>query len=157
MLPYFLILLVFLVDRLSKGWATSYLAEHGPTQFNSFFSIQETYNKGIAFGMFQGAGPAVGWLTVVIVIGLFIYLVRLPKGDKLMRIGLALIIGGALGNMVDRVTVGEVLDFIATPFRSSIFNVADIAINVGMVIVILATVGAMLNAKKRNLAGFRPE
>ncbi len=153
MLPYILILLVFLADRLSKGWATSYLREYGPTQFNTFISIQETYNRGIAFGMLQGVGPLVGWVTVVIVFGLLIYLIRLPKDERLLRIGLALIIGGALGNMFDRVTVGEVLDFIATPFRSNVFNVADIAINIGMIIVVLATTGSILRARKRNLAG----
>ena len=52
----------------------------------------------------------------------------------LLRIGLALIIGGALGNMVDRIVAGEVLDFIVTPLRSGVFNLADVCINVGMVI-----------------------
>lgn len=152
MLPYILILLVFLADRLSKWWAAAYLSEHGPTQINAYFSIQETYNKGIAFGMFQGAGPIVGWLTIAVVVGLFIYLVRVPKEEKLMKIGLALIIGGALGNMIDRITVGQVLDFIETPLRSSIFNVADMAINVGMVIVVLATIWSTLRAREQDLA-----
>lgn len=150
MWTYIIILLVFLADRLSKRWAASYLSEYGPTQFSAYFSIQETYNKGIAFGMFQGAGPLVGWLTIAVIVGMFVYLVRLPKEEKLLRIGLALIIGGALGNMIDRITVGQVLDFIETPFRSSIFNVADIAINVGMVIIVLATIWSTLRARKQN-------
>ena len=149
--PYFIILLVFLADRLSKQWATSYLTEHGPAQINAYFSIQETYNEGIAFGMFQGIGPLIGWLTIAVVAGLFIYLVCLPKKDRLTKIGLALIIGGALGNMVDRVTTGRVLDFIETPLRSSIFNVADIAINVGMITVILATIWSAFRAIEQNL------
>lgn len=152
MFPLFLILVVFAADRLSKRWAFSFLSEHGPTQINAYLSIQETYNKGIAFGMFQGAGPYIGWLTIVVVIGMFIYLLRLPKSEKLTRIGLALIIGGALGNMVDRVMTGEVLDFIVTPLRSSVFNVADIAINVGMAITILATVLSVQRARKQDLA-----
>jgi signal peptidase II len=151
-LPYILILLVFLADRLSKRWAAAYLGEHGPTQFNAYFSIQETYNRGIAFGMFQGVGPLVGWLTVAVVVGMFIYLARLPKEEKLMRVGLALIIGGALGNMIDRVTVGQVLDFIETPFRSGIFNVADVAINAGMVIIVLASIWSTLRARIQNPA-----
>lgn len=151
MLPYILILLVFLADRLSKRWATSYLSEHGPTQFNTYFSIQETYNEGIAFGMFQGVGPLIGWLTIAVVAGMFIYLVRLPKEERLTKIGLALIIGGALGNMVDRLIFGRVLDFIVTPLRASIFNVADIAINAGMITVILATIWSAYRARKQNL------
>jgi signal peptidase II len=151
MFPYVLILLVFLADRLSKRWALSFLNEHGPTQINNFISIQESYNMGIAFGMAQGIGAQIGWLTIVVVAGLFIYMVRLPQDQWLTRIGLALIIGGALGNMVDRLTRGEVLDFIVTPLRFAIFNVADIAINAGMVVIIVATVWSIRGARKPDL------
>lgn len=150
-LPFALILLVFLADRFSKSWALSFLSEHGPTRINSFISIQESYNMGIAFGMAQGIGAQIGWLSVVFVAGMFIYMVRLPEDEWLTRIGLALIMGGALGNMIDRLTKGEVLDFIVTPLRFSIFNIADIAINVGMVIVLLATVRSIRRERKHDL------
>lgn len=146
MLPYILILLAFAADRLSKLWAATYLAENGPTQVHSLLTLYPTYNQGIAFGLLQGIGPIVGWLSIVIVIGLFIYLVRVPRSQWLLRIGLALIIGGAMGNLIDRVTAGQVLDFIQTPIRPSIFNVADIMINVG---VVLSLLGALL--QKRGL------
>ena len=150
MLPYFfLILIVFLADRFSKWWAISYLNEHGPTQFGMLLSIQETYNRGIAFGLFQGIGPLVGWLTIAVVVGMFVYLVRLPKEEKMVKIGLVLLIGGAMGNLVDRITVGRVLDFIETPLRSGIFNVADVAINLGMIIILLATIWSMLRSRSR--------
>lgn len=51
-----------------------------------------------------------------------------------IRAGMALIIGGALGNMVDRITMGQVLDFIATPIRPGIFNIADVMINIGILL-----------------------
>jgi len=156
MFPYFLIILTFLADRFSKWWATSYLMEHGPTRINGLFSIQETYNRGIAFGMFQGIGPIIGWLTIAVVVGMFIYLVRLPKEEKLVRIGLALLIGGALGNLVDRIMVGQVLDFIETPLRSGIFNVADVAINLGMIIILLGTIWSMLRSRKQKLVEAPP-
>jgi signal peptidase II len=149
MIPYILIILAFLADRLSKQWAASFLSDHGPTQINAYLTIRETYNKGIAFGMFQGAGPLVGWFTIAVVAVMFVYLVRLPQEERFIKIGLALIIGGALGNMIDRVTVGQVLDFIETPFRSGIFNVADMAINVGMVIIILGTILSMVRARNQ--------
>ena len=88
--------------------------------------------------MFQGVGPLVGWLSLIVVFGLLIYLTRIPRSMWLLRIGIALIIGGALGNLVDRVIAGEVLDFIQTPIRPGIFNVADIMINVGVVLSLLA-------------------
>ncbi len=141
MLPYILILLAFAVDRLSKLWAATYLAENGPTQVHSLITLYPTYNQGIAFGLLQGIGPIVGWISIVIVIGLFIYLIRIPRSQWLLRIGLALIIGGAMGNLIDRVTAGQVLDFIQTPIRPGIFNVADIMINVG---VVLSLLGALL-------------
>ncbi len=155
--PYLLlILLVFLADRLSKLWAIAYLNAYGPTQINGLLSIQETYNRGIAFGMFQGIGPAVGWLTIAIVAGMFIYLLRLPREEKLIKVGLALIIGGAMGNLIDRVMVGQVLDFIETPLRSGIFNIADVAINLGMILVILATVLSLLHSRDQDAAEASP-
>ncbi|RMH00372.1 MAG: signal peptidase II [Chloroflexi bacterium] len=137
---YILILLAFLADRFSKLWAVNYLAEYGTTRFNALFTLRETYNRGIAFGLFQGVGPIVGWLTILVVLGLFVYVHTLPVNMRLMRWGLALVIGGALGNLLDRVTVGQVLDFIESPLRPGIFNVADVMINLGM---ILTLVGAI--------------
>jgi signal peptidase II len=144
MFPYILILLAFAADRLSKQWAATYLAENGPTQVHSLLTLYPTYNQGIAFGLLQGIGSLVGWLSIAIVIGLFFYLVRVPRSQWLLRIGLALIIGGAMGNLLDRVTAGQVLDFIQTPIRPGIFNVADILINVG---VVLSLLGALLQKR----------
>ena len=139
MRPFFLILLAFLADRVSKWWAAAYLSEHGPTRFNSLLTIQETYNRGIAFGMFQGIGPAVGWLTIGLVVMLIVYLIKLPKQQMLPRVGISILIGGALGNLVDRIGAGEVLDFIVTPLRPGIFNVADVMIYLGMILLVIGT------------------
>jgi signal peptidase II len=136
---YFVMVLAFLADRFSKWWAAAYLAEHGITRLNSWLTIREAYNRGIAFGLFQGIGPIVGWLTLLFLIGLFIYLLRLPKQAWLLRLGLAVIIGGALGNLVDRIFVGEVLDFIQTPLRQGIFNVADVMIHLGVILTFLGS------------------
>lgn len=141
MLPYVLILLAFTADRFSKLWAVSFAADNGITRINSLLSFHPTYNRGIAFGLLQGIGPAMGWISIVIVAFLFVYMVRTPKSMGLLRIGLALIIGGAIGNLVDRVTAGQVLDFIQTPLRPGIFNVADVMINLG---VLLSVAGVFL-------------
>ena len=145
MLPYVLILLAFAADRLSKLWAADFAAENGVTHINSLISFHPTYNRGIAFGLLQGIGPVMGWISIVIVIFLFVYMVRTPKSMTLLRIGLALIIGGAVGNLIDRVTAGQVLDFIQTPLRPGIFNVADVMINLG---VLLSVAGVFLQRPK---------
>jgi signal peptidase II len=145
MLPYVLILLAFAADRLSKLWVADFAAENGFIQINSLISFHPTYNRGIAFGLLQGIGPAMGWISIAIVIFLFVYMVRTPKSMTLLRIGLALIIGGAVGNLIDRVTTGQVLDFIQTPLRPGIFNVADVMINLG---VLLSVAGVFLQRPK---------
>ena len=145
--PYALIVIVFLADRLTKLWALQFIAENGPTVINRFLSIHETYNRGIAFGLFQGIGPLVGWLTIGVVGFMFVILVKTPLSDRLMRWGLALIIGGALGNQVDRLVAQQVLDFIRIPIWNGYLNVADIAINAGMALLIVSMI----------LAYFRPQ
>lgn len=142
---YLVMLLAFMADRFSKWWVGAYLAENGPTHVTSWLTIREVYNRGIAFGLFQGVGPVVGWLTLLLLLGLFVYLVRLPRQAWLMRLGLAVLIGGAMGNLVDRIFAGVVLDFIETPLRQGVFNVADVLIHLG---VILAILGSWLYDKK---------
>ncbi len=138
-MPYALILIAFLADRFSKQWAAAYYAEHGSTTFHPLFHLSQTYNRGISLGLFQGIGPLIGWLTIGVVVGLFVYLWRLPREMWLLRGGLAILIGGALGNLVDRITVGQVLDFIETPLLPSIFNAADVMVYIGMFLVLIAS------------------
>ena len=141
MLPYLLILLAFAADRLTKWWVANSFQVHSDTRISSFFTVHPTYNSGIAFGLLQGIGPTIGWLSIAVVIGLAIYLVRLPRSMWLLRMGLALLIGGALGNLIDRVTAGQVLDFIQTSIRPGVFNIADVMIQVG---VLLSLAGSLL-------------
>jgi signal peptidase II len=149
MLPFFMILLAFGLDRLSKWWAAAYLVEQGPTEIHPFLTLYPVYNRGIAFGVAQGIGPIVGWLSVGVVLALLIYLARLPRSMSLMRMGLALLIGGALGNLVDRITAGQVLDFIATPLRPGVFNFADVMIYAG---IFLAVAGAIFQRADKTVA-----
>ena len=147
MLPYILILLAFLADQLSKRWAMAFLDQYGVTRIHPLLTVRETYNEGIAFGMFQGIGPLVGWLTIAVVIGLFLYLTRLPAEQRLLRAGLAILIGGALGNLIDRVMTGRVLDFLETPLRPGIFNLADTFIYLGISLIFLGSLFASQSEK----------
>ncbi len=149
-MPYLIIIIVaFFIDRLSKLWAADFAAENGITELHPLLTIHATYNRGIVFGMFQGIGPVVGWLTILVIIVLFIYLMRAPKELWLMRLGLAILIGGALGNLVDRIFAGQVLDFIQTPFRQGIFNAADVLIYVGIGLTILGSILQKSEEKKK--------
>lgn len=136
---YLLTIVAFALDRLSKWWAANYLFEHGPLQIHDLLILRVTTNRGMVFGLAQGAGSFMGWISLLIIGGLLIYLIRLPAGARLMRAGLAILIGGALGNLIDRLMAGEVLDFITTPLLPWVFNVADVFINGGMAIFIIAT------------------
>lgn len=149
-IPYsILIVAIFLADQLSKRWAAAYLADRGPATFGRYFDLVEAHNRGIGFGLFQGSGPVVGWLTIGIVVAMWIWMVRTPASRWITRLGIALIIGGALGNMVDRIAAGQVLDFISTPFWPRIFNIADVAIRGGVLVVIL---GFFVPREERSLA-----
>lgn len=138
MIPYLLIILAFAADRVTKWWAAENLVEFRPVEVNEFLTLHATYNRGVAFGMLQGIGPIIGWLSTLIVLGLLVHMIRTPKRFWLLRLGLAMIIGGALGNMIDRITAGKVLDFIQVAFLPGIFNISDVLVNVGMVVSLVA-------------------
>ena len=70
LVAFLIILLAFAADRLAKVWVAAFLAENGTTRINDLFTLTETYNRGLAFGTFQGIGFIVGWLSVIVVLGL---------------------------------------------------------------------------------------
>lgn len=93
-------------------------------------------NEGIAFGLFQGVPQLFTVTALLIVAGaIYVYLYQMPAGDRLLPVLLGLIVGGALGNVIDRVRFGYVVDFIKTlGGRFPVFNVADSAVVVGILI-----------------------
>ncbi len=139
LLYYLLMIVVFAADRLTKLWLADYLTQNGPVAITDWLTFYLTYNRGVAFGMFQGVGQVVGWLTLIVLVFMVGYLRQLPSKMWLMRLGLALVVGGAAGNLVDRITTGEVVDFIALSFFPWVFNLADIAVNGGMIIALLGS------------------
>ena len=133
------VILVVLVDRLTKIFFTSLLApsESLPVIKNVFhFSL--VHNTGIAFGLFRDNG-AVFLVIPVIAIGLLIYNIyyyhKFGELDRLYIVAFSLILGGAIGNLIDRIILGYVIDFI--DFRIwPVFNVADSAITLGASIIL---------------------
>ncbi len=133
--------LVVVADYATKAamMAAFHPGEERP--FTSFFSLVLTFNTGAAFSMFAGADGWQRWLfaavavTAAIVIG---WLLR-RGGSAPYCLGLALILGGALGNLYDRLTIGKVVDFLLVHYERwawPAFNVADSAITIGAALLI---------------------
>lgn len=90
-------------------------------------------NSGAAFGILQGAGPLLVMTSVIGMAAIIIYLFNPGFAHPIMRLGLALMLGGAVGNLIDRVKDGEVVDFIKVP-NFPAFNIADSAITIGVLL-----------------------
>ncbi len=114
-----------------------------------FFNLTRIHNTGAAFGMLNSAdlpmkAVILGLVATLALIGLAMYAASLPEDQKLTRLGLSLIIGGAGGNLIDRITAGYVVDFVDVVFGTWhfwAFNVADAAITVGVALMILDLLG----------------
>jgi signal peptidase II len=112
-------------------------------------SLTRVHNTGAAFGMLNGADfpyktLVVGLIATAALSGLAMYAATLDAGQRLSRLGLALIIGGAAGNLIDRIAYGYVLDFVDAYYGNWhfwAFNVADAAISVGVALMILDILG----------------
>ncbi|MSP22990.1 MAG: signal peptidase II [Dehalococcoidia bacterium] len=131
--------LVVLCDQLTKSFIRSRLVEgEAWPVLGSLLSISHVENSGAAFGILQGAGVFLLLTTVIGVAALCAYLFCVPMGSRWYTLSLALILGGAVGNFIDRVTRGTVTDFI-DPTHYPAFNIADSAIVVGVGVLILAT------------------
>ena len=103
------------------------------------------YNTGAAFGIFQGFGGIFTIIAVFVSIAIIYYFPRVPAEDWTLRIAMGLQMGGALGNMIDRLTQGYVVDFISIG-NFAVFNVADSSITVGVLILLL---GVYLQERKK--------
>lgn len=141
---YALALLIIVLDQLAKGMAEQYLEYGRPLVLTSWFNLTLQYNPGAAFSFLSDAG---GWqryffsaIAVVISAILVVWLYRLPATQRLLPLSLALILGGAIGNLWDRVVLGHVVDFISVHYGGYFFpafNIADSAITVGAALMIL--------------------
>lgn len=137
-------LLVIVLDQATKAVASAYLGLHEPVAIIPMFNLTLLHNTGAAFSFLGNAGGWQRWLFVVIALavssGLVWWLRQLPRTDTWLAIALALVLGGALGNVWDRVYLGYVVDFIDVYYGSHhwpAFNVADSAISVGAVMLLL--------------------
>jgi signal peptidase II len=138
-------LLVIVADRVVKLWITHHFAPAERVHVLKVLDIILTYNTGAAFSFLADASGWQRWLFVLLALGvsaaLIVWMRRLNAGvHGLLACGLALIVGGALGNMIDRLTTGRVVDFIHVHWGRAYFpafNIADSAITIGAALLLL--------------------
>ncbi|RWA71362.1 signal peptidase II [Mesorhizobium sp.] len=139
--PYALLVVAAIaLDQWIKQLVESGLAFQEKLDILPFLALFRTYNTGIAFSMFSSFGDTGLVVIAALVVAFVLYLaVRTPAGHVIARIGFTLIVGGALGNLIDRAIYGHVIDYILfhTPIWSfAVFNLADAFISVGAALVV---------------------
>ena len=135
---------VVALDRLTKLFAVDRLDLGEVYTVVPGFNLALVLNRGAAFGFLADSGGWQRWFFVMV--GLAITLLRQGQASKLLRLGLTLILGGALGNIIDRVSQGYVIDFVDLHWQVwhwPAFNVADVGITMGALIVLLDVFGSM--------------
>ncbi len=135
---------VILLDQITKLMASAWLEEYVQYPVLSWFNLALTHNTGAAFSFLSDAAGWQRWFFIVlsIVVSAFIlvWLKRLRPGEHWTAAALALILGGAIGNLIDRIAYGHVIDFIQWHYQQfywPTFNIADSAISVGAAILII--------------------
>ena len=133
---------VIAADQLTKAAILATLRDGRGWDVTGFFSLVLTYNTGAAFSFLASASGWQRWLLAAIAVGAAIVIVALLRrgGNALYCAGLALILGGALGNLVDRLVLGKVVDFLLFHYADwayPAFNVADSAITTGAALLIV--------------------
>ncbi|MBQ7659963.1 MAG: signal peptidase II [Alphaproteobacteria bacterium] len=142
-LGLFVALFVLIADQVSKYFVFKFIFENGsPFEVCPYFNIVTAFNKGVSFSMFQGGGV---WSRVVLValallVVAFLFYWLAKEKSRFVQICLALIIGGALGNVTDRLRLGAVYDFLDFHFGAyhwPAFNLADTFICIGAFLIVI--------------------
>lgn len=135
---YSVSLAIFFLDQLTKHWALDFFEPFERLSVLPFFDLILTFNTGAAFSLLADAG---GWqqvLFIVLGIAVNLYLIfaiwRMKPDEKLLCWAFALVLGGSMGNLHDRMVMGKVVDFLlvhAGSFHFPVFNLADCAVSIG--------------------------
>ena len=134
-------MVVVIVDQATKAWAVTTLADGPIVIIDGVLNLRLFFNTGASFSLFAKGGAIIGLVVIGVVI--MIFLALREAGHRLDAIALGLVLGGAIGNLLDRLFRGSgfldgaVVDFINVPFFAT-FNVADIAINIGVGLLLIA-------------------
>jgi signal peptidase II len=145
-----IVLVVLVLDQVTKAVVRNQFALHdGVPVIPGLFNLTRVHNTGAAFGMLNSVNfpfktAALSVVAAGALVGLAFFAASLPAAQRLSRVGIALIIGGAAGNLIDRIALGYVTDFVDVYWQGWhfwAFNVADAAITVGVALMILDMLG----------------
>lgn len=128
-------LLVYVLDRITKTLAVKNMVQgESAALIPNIFHITLTYNSGTAFGLLKDRNTLLLWFSLAVIIFIVSYIWKNRRDtDRGISLSLGLILGGALGNLTDRIRLGYIIDFI--DFRVwPVFNIADSAITIGLII-----------------------
>ncbi len=132
---------VLAFDQATKQYALEAFSPIEPIAVLPFLDLTLTWNRGVSFGLFgSGALPAVLFIGVALIISAFLLWQMLKAPAWVATLGYALIVGGAVGNVIDRAIYGAVIDFLLLHWRSwswPVFNVADMSITFGVVLILI--------------------
>lgn len=147
--------LIVALDLWTKSLATESLTLYRPVEMTSWLNMMLAHNYGAAFSFLSDAGGWQRWLFTglasVVTLVLIAWLFRLPPGDKLTSAALCLIIGGAVGNLIDRIINGYVVDFIDVYYQDwhwPAFNLADSAITGGVILLLIEGLVQSVSAQR---------
>ena len=151
MKKFLIFFLLVVIDIISKKYVYNLIDLNSFVPLTFFIDLTHIHNFGISFGLFSGLISP--WFLVIIglIVTIFIYYLMFSASDIIEEWGLLLIITGALGNIIDRSINGYVIDFIYLHYGSfywPAFNIADIYITIGIMMIIL---NVIINFKKRKL------
>ncbi len=135
---------IIVLDLWTKQIASDALTLYRPVELTSWLNMTLAHNYGAAFSFLSDAGGWQRWLFTglasVVTMVLVVWLLRLPANEKLTAAALSLVIGGAIGNLIDRIENGYVVDFIDVFYRDHhwpAFNLADSAISCGVILLLV--------------------
>jgi signal peptidase II len=134
---------VIVLDQLTKAWIAATFQLGDARMVTPFFDIVRAHNRGAAFSFLNDASGWQRWFFIglgVVAAGFIVWMLKRHGGQRVFGWALALILGGAIGNVIDRLLHGHVIDFIQVHWKSHYFpsfNVADSAISIGAALLIL--------------------
>ncbi|MGH9176420.1 MAG: signal peptidase II [Vicinamibacterales bacterium] len=149
-LEFLSVALIVIADQITKAVVRQSMELHQSIPLiPDLLALTRVHNTGAAFGMFNsmdfpGKTVVLTVVATLALVGVAWYAASVPPSDRLARLGVACILGGAVGNLIDRATAGYVLDFVDASWRGWhfwAFNVADAAITVGVVLMIFDLLG----------------
>jgi signal peptidase II len=151
---YLIALLVIALDQLTK-WMIVKKMEYGESIeiIENLLYITSHRNRGAAWGILQGQMWFFYIITIAVIIGLVYYIQKMAKESILLGVALGLMLGGAIGNFIDRVARQEVVDFVHTyifSYSFPVFNVADAALSIGVGLLVIHMFLEEKNAKEKD-------